>query len=761
MTPRIGLYSPWDLTDPRAWSGAAHQMAEALAAVADVEIVPPVRVEDAPLERARTRVRGTRGRRSLPRHTMATARRRSQALNQALETRIGPSLDALVAIAGSTDVLRLPASLPLVQVTDATFPAICGFYPMATGLGRRGEREGERVEHASAARTDRWVVASQWAADSLVADVGVPASAVRVAPFGPGVTPTSAPRVRRPQRPMRVLVVIADWQRKRGDVVVDAVQQARRHADIELTIVGHAPDDLPIWVHLEGVVQSDRLSVIYAEHDVLLDLASANAAGVVMTDALASGLPVIATRVGGVATIVQDGQTGWLVDADRAAQQAADQLRLLTESGGADQIAAASKAAAEDAARRLTWRSWASAAMESVEDAVASHASAERRIVMISPLLPSAENQETAGEKLVRQTVDTLTADGARVTLVSAPGPANRRAIMRGGVPDHRLLSPARRITGRAARLLDLAPVLSPADLAPVRGLLQTADVVDLQWEESGMLLPALRLTAPAARTVVTLHDVLSQRFARQRDLQLRPERRAVWEARRRTALAVERLILAMADDVVVLSEKDAALLSSRGRARVHVVPPPIPGSPRPERSDLQPTAEPRLLFVGFMARWANEEGMHWFVTEVLPRIRAELPGARMAVAGGGLRDHVVEELENSEIEVLGFVEDLEALYNAADVVVVPLLSGAGVKFKVVEALVRGVPVVTTSVGNEGIHPADAARVADDPQDFANAVLDVVRYPQIAESHTRAHAPAVAEEFGVAGFRQRIEEIYQ
>ncbi|NNM50556.1 hypothetical protein HI846_11605, partial [Micrococcus luteus] len=137
-------------------------MATALRARFDVTVFPPVTQPDATGERLRTRLRGMKGRRSLPTHTMATARLRSVALADQIRTHTGEPLDALVAIAASTDVLSLPHDLPLVQVTDATFPAICGFYPIATGLGRRNEREGLRVEQAGAAVTDHFLVASDW-----------------------------------------------------------------------------------------------------------------------------------------------------------------------------------------------------------------------------------------------------------------------------------------------------------------------------------------------------------------------------------------------------------------------------------------------------------------------------------------------------------------------------------------------------------------------------------------------------------------------
>lgn len=760
MALHVGLYSPWSTDDPRAWSGVVAPMAAALRERFAVTVFPPVTQPDATGERLRTRLRGMRGRRSLPTHTMATARLRSAALADQIRAHKGEPLDALVAIASSTDVLSLPRDLPLVQVTDATFPAICGFYPIATGLGRRNEQEGLRVEQAGAAVTDHFLVASDWAARSLIGDAGVSPSRVTVAPFGPATPTSNAPRPRTPGSPLRVLAVIADWERKRGDDVVLAVKQARQSREISLTIVGRAPEGLPPWVDTSGVVDRSVLAELYREHDVLLDLALANAAGVVMTDALVSGLPVIATRVGGVETIVQDGFTGWLVAPGEAVDQTARLLGELSEAT----VARAAEAATRDGQARLNWQAWASAAEQAVHSALEARrssvpsASAKRKAVMLTPVLPSWARQESAGEHLVHAIAEVL-GESAELTMVTTDGPANRRALARGVPFSHRVLSPAADRRGRLERLLAVSPSLSRVALSRVRDLVAEADVIDLQWEETAILLGAIRRINPNARVVVTLHDVLSQRFGRQRKLQTSIPRRAAWAVRRAAALQLEGRIARHADDVVVLSQKDADLLPCRGtHARVHVVPPAISGHVRTEAPS---STNPLLLFVGYMARWENEDAMHWFVTEILPEVRRAHPNARVAVAGGGLREHVVAELEANAVDVLGFVDDLEPLYAEAAVVVVPLRYGAGVKFKVVEALIRGVPTVTTTVGNEGIHPADAAFVADDPRAFAASISRVLAAPDAANEHARRTAPAVAEEYGEQRFHARLQEVYR
>ncbi len=350
-----------------------------------------------------------------------------------------------------------------------------------------------------------------------------------------------------------------------------------------------------------------------------------------------------------------------------------------------------------------------------------------------------------------------------RVHVVSRRGLANARAAERGGQPPHTIReTKTTRLGTVLARATSLTPVLSWRDLLALRDRLAAADIVDVQWEDNAVFLPLIRVLNRRAQTVVTLHDVLSQRFGRQRDQQTRPSRRAVWAARRLAATALEQVIVHQADDVVVLSTKDADLLPRRGRrARVHVVPPAIQGPLRPARTPARAGEPPLLLFVGFMARWENEDAVQWFITDILPTVRRAVPDVRVAVAGGGLREPLAAELRAAQVEVHGFIDDLEPLYAEAEAVIVPLRYGAGVKFKVVDALVRGVPVVTTTVGNEGITPDDAAVVADDAAGFAAAVVRVLSDPSAAEAHARSRVAAVAGEFGVARFRARLEEVYR
>ncbi|MDA7585508.1 glycosyltransferase [Luminiphilus sp.] len=141
-------------------------------------------------------------------------------------------------------------------------------------------------------------------------------------------------------------------------------------------------------------------------------------------------------------------------------------------------------------------------------------------------------------------------------------------------------------------------------------------------------------------------------------------------------------------------------------------------------------TKTPELLFVAGFNHPPNIDAAAWFVETVLPSLLDSIPGLKLHIAGSN-PSQVVLDLASDDVTVHGYVSDekLISLYGRAACAVVPLRFGAGVKGKVLEAIRYGVPLVTTSIGAEGIPDAlEVMRVADDPQAFAQAVLDELQH---------------------------------
>ncbi|MNC18278.1 hypothetical protein D3C75_661750 [compost metagenome] len=191
-----------------------------------------------------------------------------------------------------------------------------------------------------------------------------------------------------------------------------------------------------------------------------------------------------------------------------------------------------------------------------------------------------------------------------------------------------------------------------------------------------------------------------------------------------------EMALFAKSDVVYTFSEYEKALLEAElPGIRVVAVPLLFGGFPYP--SGLQAPLPERsvITFIGGFNHSPNVDGILWFVREIWPLICQELPDALFVIMGSNPPPQILE-LNGNGIWVAGNVPDdvLEWFYSRTRVVVAPLRYGAGVKGKIIEAVERGIPVVTTSMGAEGIKEADTfLRVADFKEEFALSVTELYR----------------------------------
>ncbi len=325
---RIAFLSPWRVDDPAGWSGVVRPMYESLAAVTDVVPVVVPEGRHHLVDRAAARAFGSLGRSYLPGHAIATSRKRSRAVSRSLRSL---EADAVLSVAASTEHAYSHLAVPVVEVGDTTFGLVTNYYPLFSGLPAVARWQGELLARRTARRASGFVVSSRWAATSLCEDYGVARDHVRLAPFGPAVVAGHPPAGPEARRRLRLLFVGSDWVRKGGDAALGVLAELHaRGVDVELTVVG--PErHLPAGVRSLGRVPRERMGEVYATHDVLLETATANAGGVTLTDATASGLPVVATRTGGVPDIVDDGVTGILVPPEALVPASADAVQRLSD----------------------------------------------------------------------------------------------------------------------------------------------------------------------------------------------------------------------------------------------------------------------------------------------------------------------------------------------------------------------------------------------------------------------------------------------
>ena len=146
-------------------------------------------------------------------------------------------------------------------------------------------------------------------------------------------------------------------------------------------------------------------------------------------------------------------------------------------------------------------------------------------------------------------------------------------------------------------------------------------------------------------------------------------------------------------------------------------------------KPDYDAEAREDMMFIGGFSHRPNVDAVKWFAEEVAPLLKTELPEIKVNILGSNPPEGILA-LESDQIKVVGFVteEELQRYYTSCRIAIVPLRYGAGIKGKVVEAMCYGLPVVTTSVGAEGIPESERClAIADSSEAFARKIVGIYR----------------------------------
>jgi polysaccharide biosynthesis protein PslH len=233
----------------------------------------------------------------------------------------------------------------------------------------------------------------------------------------------------------------------------------------------------------------------------------------------------------------------------------------------------------------------------------------------------------------------------------------------------------------------------------------------------------------PGAR-LLHEHNAEYVMWQRQAALESRRARRALIRFEAGRVRRYERSILDGFDTVFVVSEPDRRALLELGEVPEDVrILPNVPDPALAERPPLDPASDPVLLFFATLSWPPNAEGLARFIADGMPSLLERVPRARLIVAGSGAPDALIRLAHQARgVEYAGPVDDDERLYRRARCFVDVAVGGSGSRVKVLNALARGLPVVTTAEGAEGLEvlAGEHLLVADRPGTMAGPAARVL-----------------------------------
>jgi glycosyltransferase involved in cell wall biosynthesis len=226
---------------------------------------------------------------------------------------------------------------------------------------------------------------------------------------------------------------------------------------------------------------------------------------------------------------------------------------------------------------------------------------------------------------------------------------------------------------------------------------------------------------------VLFQHNVETTIWERHAQAGRTPLHRAYFRMQARKMFAWERAVCRAVSHVVAVSEVDERTMRERFEIdRISSIPTGV---------DLEYFARPweaphvyDLVFVGSMDWMPNIDGITWFLAEVLPLIYAKKPDCRIAIVGRTPPRSLVAEGRNPLVTVTGTVPDVRPYLWQSAVSIVPLRVGGGTRLKIFEAVAAGTPVISTTIGAEGLplRHGETVRIADSPTAFAAECIDLL-----------------------------------
>lgn len=268
--------------------------------------------------------------------------------------------------------------------------------------------------------------------------------------------------------------------------------------------------------------------------------------------------------------------------------------------------------------------------------------------------------------------------------------------------------------------------------------------------------IPFLRTVSPDTQILYDTVDIHYVRELRQAEIENNPELAKNAQATRRKELAN----CVLADCVLTVTDDDGKHLQQEIPSLPYFVLPNVHLAPPPPKNGYAERAG--LVFIGNYNHQPNEDSVLYFVETVLPKIREALPEVQFHVVGSNLKPSLAA-IQDPAVDIVGWVDEVAPEFEQRRVFVSYLRYGAGMKGKLGQALSLGLPVVSTTVGAEGmgLQNEETALIADDPDTFAAAVARLYQDEalwQTLSDQGRAHIEA---RYGESAVRDKLQDLLQ
>jgi len=332
-------------------------------------------------------------------------------------------------------------------------------------------------------------------------------------------------------------------------------------------------------------------------------------------------------------------------------------------------------------------------------------------------------------------------------------------------IPRPPLYTPIKLLQGVVGRWpLPVVNYYCPRMAAALRQLLseQTFDIVHFESMNMVGYLPILESLSPASSRMLDWHNIDSELMERHAESNPFGPRKLYAQLTARRTYSLETRMLASLDGHIVCSERERVTLRKRSpNARIAVINNGVDVTSF--QTARAAAANESLIFVGQMSYQPNIEGALYFVRSVWPAVRKRFPSLRLRIVGANPAPAVRALASEPNVEVTGTVPDVRPYYADALAAIVPLLTGAGTRLKILEAMAANVPVISTPIGAEGLEVEDGKQIllASTPDEWLASLAELYGHAERTAELTRSARSLVEQRYDWQVIGAMLSEHYR
>jgi len=356
--------------DRRSWSGTIYHIAQALQKYCgEVSYIGPIDLKEMLVGKAIHKTTQMLLKKNYMYHCSFLFSKKYGKVASKLIT--GQLFDVIVAPSGTREIAFLNTNIPILLIEDATFALLHNYHQNFSNLLSRSVYETNAVQDLGIQKASLALYSSEWAARSAIEDYHADTRKVHVVPFGANFEtppPIEVLHQRKRSDICRLLFVGVNWERKGGDIAFETlVKLEEMGIPAELTVCGCVPPKtfthekmkvIP-FLNKNDANQRKELEQLYITSDFLLFPTRNECYGIVVCEASAFGLPVVATNTGGVAGAISEGKNGFLMPYDAGGAEYAQLIAQVYQDEPCYAALVQSSRVVFD--EKLNWDAWGSA----------------------------------------------------------------------------------------------------------------------------------------------------------------------------------------------------------------------------------------------------------------------------------------------------------------------------------------------------------------------------------------------------------------